>query len=363
MGLRALFRALLWVTCMGIGFGVPCTTAFAENPNRLLIFNTLADLLKGDLWQGINQDELGRYLYIYPEHFQVIGVGTTNWPERMGEVIVRGTVGKTLFQWANPEYPYQVRNLRDATFPWIQVAVVDPKRTLQWTLERTQDLHGAISERMRREGIRICAFAIEAIAQHVQYSLTYRIPKTGLDLSVPGGKEAYFRAFQDDTRAPWLLFGIYVDEDVAPLCGMPPGQSVLMDGFNRDTNNGGLIRLIGVQSASVQYHAIDSHRVFKSELLVEDVRFHEGRVSIDVRNGGDLTAEHVKVRLSLPDSKREMEAVLPSVKPKEEATIRFNLKRTPTDRDVIVEVDPDGQILDADRRNNRVERRQGVLGW
>jgi subtilase family serine protease len=84
---------------------------------------------------------------------------------------------------------------------------------------------------------------------------------------------------------------------------------------------------------------------------------------VDVRNDGELTAEHVKVRLWLPDTKREFEAVLPSVKSKEEVTLRFNLKRAPADKTVIVHMDPEDQILESDERNNRVERRHGFLGW
>jgi hypothetical protein len=337
--------------------------ARAEGGGRLLIFNKLGHLLKGDIWQSVTQEEVGRHLYVFPENHLVIGMGTTNWPERMGEVIVKGTIGKTVFQWANPEYPYQVRNLRDATFPWLQVAVVDPKRGLSLTLERTEDLHAALMDQMRLEGIRLCAFFLEAITHHVEYSLTYRIPKGGLDLSGPGGKEAYLRAFQDETRGRWLLWGLYVEDELAQSSGMIPGQPLLLVGYNRDTNNGGLVRLVRAQTAQVQYHPIASLQVFKSELTVSDLRFHEGRVSIDVRNNGDLTAEHVKVRLSLPDSKRESEAVLPSVRPKEEVTVRFTLKRSAQDKRVEVHVDPDNQILEGDDQNNRLERRHGWLGW
>jgi hypothetical protein len=337
--------------------------ARAEDPNRLLIFNTLADLLRGDIWQWITQEEVGRYLYIYPEQYQVIGIGTTNQPERMGEVIVRGSVGKTSFQWANPEYPYQVRALRDGVFPWIQVAVVDPKRGLNWTLERTSDLHEAIIDQMRREGIRICALSMEATTSYVEYSLTYRIPKSGMEPSTPGRRNEYFRAFQDESRGRWLLYGIYVDEGFSRSAGMTPGQPLLLAGYNRDTQNGGLVRLAKIQNAQVQYFPIETHKVFKSELGVADVRFHEGRCSVDVRNDGALTAEHIKVRLSLPDTKREFEAVLSAVKPGEEVTLRFNLKRAPADKSVIVHLDPEDQILEADERNNRVERRHGLLGW
>lgn len=337
--------------------------ALGQIGNRLLLFNTVSDLLKGDLWQFITQGELNRHLYVYPEGHQIIGAGTTNWPERMGEVIVRGTVGKTSFLWANPEYPYQLRTISDGSFPWIQVAVCDPRSALKHNLDRTQDLHSAIIDQMRQERIRICALYIEAVAVHVEYSITYRVPKSGIDLTVPQGRDAYVRSFIDESRSRWTIQGIYVDEDIAQTCGFLPGQPLLLLGQNRETNNGGLLRLARVQSAQIQYYPIEGHQVMKSNLVVADIRFHEGRVSVDVRNTGALTAEHVKVLLSLPDSGRLREAVLPSLRPQEELTVKFNVKRSPSDKTVMVQVDPEEQILETDRQDNRMVKRQGFLGW
>ncbi len=339
------------------------TIALAQVGNRLLLFNTISDLLKGDIWQLVTQEELGRHLYVYPESYRVIGIGTTNWPERMGEVMVRGTVGKTSFLWANPEYPYQLRTISDGIFPWIQVAVCDPKSALKHNLDRTQDLHAAIIDQMRQERIRICAVHVEAVAVHVEYSMTYRIPKSGIDLTAPQGRDAYVRSFQDESRSRWTIHGIYVDEEIAQACGILPGQPLLLVGQNRETNNGGLVRLARVQSAQIQYYPMESHQVMKSNLGVSDIRFHEGRVSVDVRNTGTLTAEHIKVSLSLPDSGRVREVVLPSLRPQEEVTVKFNVKRSPSDKTVVVQVDPEGQILESDRQDNRMEKRQGFLGW
>ncbi|MEJ5377744.1 MAG: CARDB domain-containing protein [bacterium] len=359
---KVRFLAKTWVILLYLWMPA-CPMALAETPNKLLFFNTLADLLRGDLWQWISQQELLHRLYIYPERFLVIGMGTTNWPERMGEVLVTGTVANTLFQWANPEYPYRVQSIKEGVFPWIQLAVVDPKSALEWSLERSQDLHGALIQRFRQEGIDRCALSIEAVTAHVEYSLTYRIPKSGFDLSVPAGRSEYMRSFQEEGRAKWILQGIYVDESLAPSCGIPPGQPLLLVGYNQETLNGGLVRLARVQNAKVRYFPIERHEVIKSDLSISDVRLHEGRVSIDIRNLGALTAEHLKVKLSLPDTERELEAVLPRVKPGEEVRVRFNVNINRSDRSLLIQLDPEEQILESDRSNNRVEKKQGLLGW
>lgn len=355
LGFAAAFLFCVW-TPVG-------SRALAQSPNRLLFFNTLADLLRGDLWQWISQQDLLRRLYIYPERFLVIGLGTTNWPERMGEVLVTGSVAETTFQWANPEYPYRVQSIKDGVFPWIQLGVVDPKSGLDWSLERSQDLHGTLIEKFRQEGIDRCALSIEATTSMVEYTITYRIPKTGLDLSVPGGKAQYVRSFRQEGKAKWVFHGIYVDESLASSCGVPPGQPLLLAGYHQESLNGGLVRLARVQSARIRYFPIDRHEVIKSDLSISEVRFHEDRMSIEVRNQGGLTAEHLKVKLSLPETERNLEAVLSRLKPGEEVTVRFNVKRKPSDRSVVIHLDPEEQIQDSDRSNNRMEKKQGLLGW
>lgn len=355
LGCALAIVSLIWVFA-GAG-------AFAESPNRLLFFNTLTDLLKGDLWQWISQQDLLHRLYIYPERFLVIGLGTTNWPERMGEVLVTGTVAETSFQWANPEYPYRVQNIKDGVFPWIQLGVVDPRSGLEWSMERAKDLHGALIERFRQEGIDRCALSIEAITSHVEYTITYRIPKTGLDLSVGAGKAEYLRSFRQEGKAKWVFHGIYVDESLASTCGVPPGQPLVLAGYNVESLNGGLIRLARVQSARIKYFPIERQEVIKSDLSISEVRFHEDRMSIEVRNQGGLTAEHLKVKLILPDTERDLEAVLSRLKPGEALTVKFNVKRKSSDRSVVIQLDPEQQIHESDRSNNRVEKRQGLLGW
>jgi hypothetical protein len=331
--------------------------------SRLLVFNTLVDLLRGDIWESITQKDISRYFYVYPENFEILGIGTTNRAYRMGEVMLWGPVNSTTFYWANPEYPYQMSEVQDVQFPWIQVALFDPQKGLSLNLKATKDLHGTIMERMRLEGIRISAIQIEAITVRVEYSLTNHIPKTGLDMTGSQGRSPYFQAFQDERAARWIFFGIYVDEEMTASCGIVPGQPLLLMGYNPETRNGGLIRSAQIKSARIQYHPIENCQVIQSDLLVSDVRIHENRISIDVLNAGELTAGHVRVRLTLPDSEREMDAILSALRPQEDKTVRFRLIKSPSDKTVIVEVDPENDILEAEEGNNRYEKKRPFWGW
>jgi hypothetical protein len=349
--------ALAGFLILGSPFG-----AISEESGKLLLFSTLSDLLKGDLWQWATQEDVKRQMLAYPERYSVIGIGTTNWPERMGEVMVQGTVKNLTFQWADPEYPNQIQRIDRGVFPWLQVAVVDSRKGGELRLDKADDLHWAIIEELRRRKVRICALTINAIASNTHYTVTHSIPKSGLDLSVPMGKETYLRAFKDESQARWTIQGIFVDDAVGS-CGMVPGLPLLLMGYNRDTRNGGLVTLAKVERAEVQYYPIDSHELLKSDLSVAGVEIRDPRISTTIKNLGVLTAEHVKVQLSLPGSRRESEAVLTSVAAQEERKVKFNISPSPRDRNIVVQIDPEGQIFEGNRENNRMERRRGWFGW
>lgn len=357
---KATVMALQWAFFLAFAMG---SNLWAENRNRALFFNTYSDFLKGDHWQWISSEGVARRLYVYPERFLVMGMGNTNWPERMGEVIVEGAITRLVYRFADPEYPYKLKSIPDGPFPWLYVAVVDPDTGLESRVEKASDVHRVLVEKFRREGIEMCAVELEAEAKHVEYTVTYRIPKSGLDLTVEQGKAAYLRAFQDEGDSSWVMRGIYADEIMATKCGIPPGQPLILVGYNKKTLNAGLIRMARVQGATVRYYPIGKLEVFKSDLTVSDIRVHENRITVEVRNEGSLVAEHVKVKVSLPESAKELEAVLPKIGPQEEVPIRFNLKKGPSDKTVVALVDPEDQIAESNENNNKRERKLGLLGW
>ncbi len=357
---RAVVRVSQWTLIFTIFL---FSDLWAENRNRAFFFNTYSDFLRGDHWQWISSEKVGRRLYVYPERFLVMGMGNVGWPERMAETIVEGTIKSINYRWADPEYPYKLKNIQDGPFPWLHVAVVDPDTVLEAGLERTPDLHKSLIEKFRREGLEMCAVEVEAETRHVEYTVTYRIPKTGLDLSVGGGRAAYFRAFQEEGESVWTMKGIYIDETVAPSCGIPPGQPLILVGYNQRTLHAGLIKMARIQGAKVRYYPVNKFEIFKSDLTISDIRIHEDRVTVEVRNEGSLVAEHVKLRLSLPDTGKELEAVLPRINPQGEISIRFNVRAGPSDRTVVATVDPEDQIAESNEANNKRERKAGLFGW
>lgn len=315
----------------------------------LFVFNKRVDLLEGDIWESILSEEVDKYIYTYPEGFRLLAIGTTTNSYRMGEIMGWGAVSNPDFLWANPEHPYRVQRIQSGEYPWMQLALFDPNRELGLKLKETKDLHAKITERLRHEGMPICALHVEARTSRVRYSLTNWIPKIGRD------RNLVFQEFQEKKSAPWVFYGIYVDDERGPSCGMVPGQPLLMVGYNLDTKNGGLVKFAEVQNAKIHYYPINDHRILQSDLTIDRIYIHEDRVAADIQNIGQMTAKHVRIRLTLPDSGREMDAVFPVLKPQGKTAILFRLQKSPEDKTIFAEIDPNNDILESNEENNRLE--------
>jgi hypothetical protein len=350
----ALIR-LLWHTLFVILASPQVTESKTES--TLLIFNTREDLLRGDIWETISLEEVKKYIYTFPDDFQVIGIGTTNKLHHMGQVVLRGSARKTNPLWFAPEYPYQVKHEYIEDFPWLQLAIVDPQDKLVLNLKKTKDLHSALVERLHKNGINICAAYIEAIAGKVEYNLTNWIPKRGLGKHELDGKSSLSQAFKDVESAKWVFFGIYLDEQTAGPCCTVQGQPLLIIGYNLEKKNGGLVQSARINDARVELYPIGACLVFQSDLKVVDVLVSESKVTIDIENAGEMTAEHVSVRLKFPESNREMDVTLPSLKPSEKKNVVFRPQEALSDKHILVQIDPDNEIFESNEDNNLYEKK------
>lgn len=57
--------------------------------STLLVYNTADRLLRGDLFHTVTTEDVLRDLAAFPPAWPIVGVGTTNWLQRNGEVIPR----------------------------------------------------------------------------------------------------------------------------------------------------------------------------------------------------------------------------------------------------------------------------------
>ena len=69
----------------------------SSNRSTLLIYNTVDRLLRGDLFHTVTTADVIDDLAAFPPDLPLVGIGTTNWLKRNGEVIADGTTGSPQF--------------------------------------------------------------------------------------------------------------------------------------------------------------------------------------------------------------------------------------------------------------------------
>jgi hypothetical protein len=326
-----------------------------ELKGKLFIFNTLQDYLKGDIWEFITQEEIGKHLFIYPEKYLVFGIGTTDRTYRTGEVIVKGKVDDIHFLWANPEYPNRIEHLEGGRFPWLNVGVCDPSNSNIFNLRDISDLHKYVLEKMVKDGIKAASIRIFGTFEMVRYTVSYHLPKNGLNLSKGHRKDEYYRSYQVTSRSNWEIIGIYISEDIANDLGSISGQPLLLEGYEVLSNRGGLVDMAKVHRAKLIVYPLKEWEVFQSDLVVKGVKVEKDTVLVDVANQGGMNTKHVKIRLILPDSKRSFTLVVSEIGSRRRMEIDFGPILSANDKTIQVQVDPDNDIHELNENNNQFE--------
>src|SRR5829696_5171441 len=112
----------------------------------LLVYSTVERLLSGELLQTVSPTEVRAELARSPASWDVVGVGTTGWIGRNGELMPDGTTAAPRFWWADPDSPSQAMVV-DVTaggvappkasvgFPFLGLATGDPATAITWTVD------------------------------------------------------------------------------------------------------------------------------------------------------------------------------------------------------------------------------------
>jgi hypothetical protein len=180
----------------------------ARARSTLVAFNTVERLFNGDFFHWVTADDVRAELAPLPGHWPVIGLGTTNWQERHGEVLVDGTAAEPEFTWADPEAdpPAAVVPLDGgAHMPFVAVAACDPDGPAHtWTLGPGDDVHAAVAARCRAANIGLAALRVAGELVDVRFQVMCHLPVGGVtDDDVPVAKQE--RSEQDR----WDVLGVY----------------------------------------------------------------------------------------------------------------------------------------------------------
>ena len=143
----------------GAAIGHAAQSPTTQTEATLLAWSTVERLLGGEVLGGPTPGAVRAAVADFPAHWPVVGVGTTDWMDRNGELMPDGHASGLQFWWADPAgprpgaisdlaSPKAGSVLGEPRFPFLGLAVGDPTRALHWTVSDVDDLHTWLNDRL-----------------------------------------------------------------------------------------------------------------------------------------------------------------------------------------------------------------------
>lgn len=348
-GCPLLLLAALLVAGCGSGTKVPLTP-------RLVVYNSSADLLAGDLWDATRRDRAARDLRDVPPGWLLVGLGTTANDQRNGEVIVRGTAGGPEWLWCDPDAQGLATSLDNQPLPFLALGLGDPARALRINVPADTDLDEAVRDAVRAAGFPLAGVTVEARLSDVVCSVAYNLPKEGTPLgandTVPG---AYLRPVLVEAEADWWAGGLYAAGTADRALINRPGEIVALRGLTGSPARGGVIEAATVVSGTVTVWPLETRLRRQADLVAETVEVFGDVISFRVRNAGEnetlrtpyavragTTVLHTGDLGGLPAGSARTGQIITT------ANVSPTMVR--------VVVDPDEEITESDETNNTAPR-------
>ena len=207
---------------------------------RMISYNTVADLLAGDLWDVASPAQVAAHLARVPGDWPIMGVGTTAEPARNGEVIAFGTAMAPELVWSDPAFPPTVRLLSSEAIPFLGVAAGNPAEVIVAEAEAGLPIHQQVVDLAQANGLAFAGVRVSGRVSDVNYSIAHNLLKEGTPLTDPDVDKAPFQLFfsvEDDVM--WELSGFYAAGAAAQGIVSVPGAPVHLHGFQLDRSRAG----------------------------------------------------------------------------------------------------------------------------
>ena len=241
--------------------------------STLLVYNTADRLLRGDLFHTVSVDTVITRLADFPPDWLIVGVGTTNWMHRNGELIPDGSISQPRFWWADPEgtsvgkvidvrqeHPSEENRTHlvtpqygvddeAANFPFLAVAVCDPAAAITRQAQQVTSIHKWLTAALTEENWGVVGVRLEGQFGAVKTTDAYNIPLGGLNLSSGYVGDDHFR-YGNYPAGRWIINGVYAaNPSLQPFISVP-GLPLHLHGFERDLMEGG--HIVSAEAVDVQ---------------------------------------------------------------------------------------------------------------
>jgi hypothetical protein len=319
-----------------------------------LVYNSVADLLAGDLWETTTPAVAAEALRAVPGHWPLVGLGTTARPWNNGEIVVLGTAGHPEFLWCEATYPNPVVPVIEARFPFLAVAACDPARQVVLRLRAGEDLHAQVTQWLKSQGIPLAAVSVTGTFRDIRYTIAHHLAKEGSPLTQPGiDVTRYLLPFQASPPAAWRFAGFYAAAPEAQALISVPGSPLHLHGLRVDRAHGGHLSGATVVAGEARACPLPPPALRQCDLTVQDVRLFGDRVGFRVANTGANRVAVVPVQ-GLVQGQVLFRRQLPALEAGQSREIFLELTWPSAERRVTIEVDPANEIREANETNNTV---------
>ncbi len=318
-----------------------------------LVYNSVADLLAGDLWDVTTPAKVFADLASVPGSWPLMGVGTTAMVARNGELISYGYADSPELIWADPEFPPTVRTLVDEPIPFVGVAAGNPASAVVAMAEPGRSIHEQIVELARANHMAFAGIRVSGVFSKVSYSVAHNLLKEGTPLTDPAADKAPYQLFFDvEGDTTWEMSGFYAAAANTQSLVSVIGAPVHLHGFESDRARAGHIGAGIVTQAEIRLYPLAAPTVMDSDLVIESATLAAPQtVGFQVANIGDNTVTRTTVQGVVGDTVVFQFLLAPlASQESQEFTVML-----PPDVDaaaVRVVVDPFNEVLESNENNN-----------
>ena len=251
----------------------------SANRSCLLVYNTVDRLLRGDLFHTVTTADVIEDLAGYSDDNPLVGIGTTSWLRRNGEVIAEGTTRSPKFLWADPESspvgqvidvcwqrpssngpllvtPRLDANDQQANFPFLALAVCDPANVLHWDIAHTADAHEWLIAELTRLNVGVAGIQFRgSLVRSIRRMLTtFRLAGLISAMAIRVISFSISAHYQSDE---WLINGVFAaNPSLQPFISVA-NHPLHLHGYRSQERDGGHIVRAEVIEASVTVWPLD----------------------------------------------------------------------------------------------------------
>ena len=350
---RSAWSVIGWVSALVVVTGCSSSTTPALAESRLRAYNSVADLLDGDLWDVTRRARVVRDLRDVPAGWRIVGIGTTDRAMRNGEMVVRGTAGAPQILYTDPDQQGAASEVNEDGLPFLGVAACDPDEAITIAATAGQTLHDQVKAAALAQGWQYAAVSVTGRFNTVSYSVAYDLRKEGSPLDDANTVVTdYLRLFTAPDEAAWSFSGFYAGTTAGQDLLSIGGKPVHLHGTTDDLTRGGHLGAATVVNATITLWPLNHLRdLYQTDLAVDQVELFGDVITYRLRNLGEDEASRVPVRITVGGT-TVYDGTLGPLGPGDSRIVQAISTVAVGIETVTVTVDPGKQIAESDETNN-----------